>query len=131
MLKEDSNCKIPSSLVPTCPVCGGKMEINLRKDNYFVEDDYWEEHKNSYEHFINTNKNKKILFLELGAGFNTPGIIRYPFEDLTRKLKDAYLIRINDKYANIPSFISNKSLSINKDINKVLKGVNELYERKN
>jgi NAD-dependent SIR2 family protein deacetylase len=131
MLKEDSNCKIPSSLVPTCPVCGGKMEINLRKDNYFVEDDYWEEHKNSYEQFINTNKNKKILFLELGAGFNTPGIIRYPFEDLTRKLKDAYLIRINDKYANIPSFISNKSLSINKDINKVLKGVNELYERKN
>ena len=43
------------------------------------EDDYLEEHSNNYEKFINDNKNKKVLFLELGAGFNTPGIIRYPF----------------------------------------------------
>ena len=102
------------------------MEVNLRKDNFFVEDEYWEEHSNNYEKFIIDNKNKKILFLEFGAGFNTPGIIRYPFEDLTYKLSNAFLIRINDKYANIPNDIEDKAIGIKDDINEVIKGVSEV-----
>jgi NAD-dependent SIR2 family protein deacetylase len=125
MLTQDSNCKIPSSLVPKCPVCGGSMEVNLRKDNFFVEDDYWEEHNNSYEKFIKENKNKNILFLEFGAGFNTPGIIRYPFEDLTKKLAKAFLIRINDKFASVPSDIIEKSISIQDGINEVLENLGD------
>jgi NAD-dependent SIR2 family protein deacetylase len=120
MLKENKDTKIPTRLIPKCPVCGENMEVNLRKDNFFIEDDYWEEHNNSYEKFINENKNKKILFLELGAGFNTPGIIRYPFEELTYKLPHAFLIRINDKFANVPNDISEKSLSIEANINEVI-----------
>jgi NAD-dependent SIR2 family protein deacetylase len=120
MLKQDYNCKIPSSLVPKCPICSGPMEVNLRKDNFFVEDDYWEEHNNSYESFITKNKNKKILFLEFGAGFNTPGIIRYPFERLTYKLDNSFLIRINDKFASVPNNIKNKSLEVQGDINEVI-----------
>lgn len=72
MLNNNEGIKIPSNLVPKCPVCGENMEVNLRKDNFFVEDDYWKLHENSYEKFINDNKNKKILFIEIGAGFNTP-----------------------------------------------------------
>jgi NAD-dependent SIR2 family protein deacetylase len=130
MLTKDKDCHIPQDLVPKCPVCGKDMDINLRKNEYFVEDDYWDKHNNLYEEFIKNNKAKKILFLELGAGFNTPGIIRYPFEDLTSRLKDAYLIRINDKYAKTPVNIKDKSLSIQLDINKVIKGVSKLNERK-
>ena len=126
MLKKNNNIKIPSELVPKCPVCGETMEVNLRKDNFFVEDDYWKEHSNNCEKFINDNKNKKILFLELGVGFNTPGIIRYPFEELTYKLPNAFLIRINDKYANVPNDIEDKAIGIQDDINKVIKGVCEL-----
>ena len=126
MLKKNKNIKIPSELVPKCPVCGETMEVNLRKDNFFVEDDYWEEHSNNYEKFVNDNKDKKILFLELGVGFNTPGIIRYPFEELTYKLPNAFLIRINDKYANVPNDIEDKAIGIQDDINKVIKGVCEL-----
>lgn len=126
MLEKNEDIKIPSKLVPKCPVCGETMEVNLRKDNFFVEDDYWEEHSNNYEKFINNNKNKKLLFLEFGAGFNTPGIIRYPFEDLTYKLPDAFLIRVNDKYANIPNDIEDKAIGIQDDINKVVKGVSEV-----
>jgi NAD-dependent SIR2 family protein deacetylase len=125
MLKENVDVKIPSHLVPTCPVCGGAMEVNLRKDIFFVEDDYWEEHNTSYEDFLNENKNKKILFLELGAGFNTPGIIRYPFEELTKKLDNAFLVRINDKFANIPTELENKSIGIKDDINKVLESLGD------
>ena len=123
MLKEDKDCKIPSRLVPKCPVCGGNMEVNLRKDNFFVEDDCWCEHEKSFEKFINDNKKKKILFLELGSGFNTPGIIRYPFEELTYKLKNAFLIRINNKYAFVPNDIEDKALEVQDDIAKVIKGV--------
>lgn len=125
MLKEDKNCKIPTRLVPKCPVCGGNMEVNLRKDNFFVEDDYWYEHEKSFEKFINDNKKKKILFLELGSGFNTPGIIRYPFEELTYKLKDAYLIRVNDKYAFVPNDIKTKALEVQDDIAKVIKEIGD------
>jgi hypothetical protein len=100
------------------------MEVNLRKDNFFVEDEYWKNHQKLYENFIKENKNKKILFLELGAGFNTPGIIRFPFEELTKKLDNAFLIRINDKFADVPNYISNKAIGIESDINEVLKDVN-------
>ena len=126
MLEKNEDIKIPGELVPKCPVCGETMEVNLRKDNFFVEDDYWEEHSNNYEKFVNDNKDKKILFLELGVGFNTPGIIRYPFEELTYKLPNAFLIRINDKYANVPNDIEDKAIGIQDDINKVIKGVCEL-----
>jgi NAD-dependent SIR2 family protein deacetylase len=123
MLKENKGVKIPSKLVPVCPICGETMEVNLRKDNFFVEDDYWEKHNNYYEKFIEENKNKKILFLEFGVGFNTPGIIRYPFEELTYKLENAFLIRINDRFANIPNDIAEKGFGVQDDINEVINGI--------
>jgi NAD-dependent SIR2 family protein deacetylase len=125
MLEKDNDCKIPSSLIPKCPICGENMDVNLRKNNYFVEDNYWEEHNISYEKFINENQNKKILFIEFGAGFNTPGIIRYPFEELTRNIDNAFLIRINDMYASTPKDIKDKSLEIQEDINEVIKKIGD------
>jgi NAD-dependent SIR2 family protein deacetylase len=125
MLVHDYNSSIPSSLVPKCPICKEVMEVNLRKDNFFVEDNYWEEHNNAYLKFINENKDKKILFLEFGAGFNTPGIIRYPFESLTKNLDKAFLIRINDKFANIPNYINNKGFSVQADIFEVIEEVSK------
>jgi NAD-dependent SIR2 family protein deacetylase len=131
MLACDHSCKIPSKMVPKCPVCGGWMEVNLRKDCFFVEDDDWEEHRCAYEKFIHENKDKKVLFLEFGAGFNTPGIIRYPFESLTKNMKDAFLIRVNDKFADVPNYISEKSIGIQTDICEFLKMVGDFSEREN
>lgn len=125
MLKENNEIRVPEYLVPICPVCGGPMEVNLRKDEYFVEDDVWHKKEQAYEEFIEQNKEKKILFLELGAGFNTPGIIRFPFERLTYQLDNAFLIRINDKYAFVPTEIKEKSMSIEADINEVLKKISD------
>lgn len=123
LLQEDKECKIPTRLIPKCPMCGGKMEVNLRKDDFFVEDDNWYEHNLSFEKFINDHKDKKILFLELGAGFNTPSIIRYPFEALTYNLKEAYLIRINNQYAFVPNEIKEKALEVQDDIANVIKNL--------
>ncbi len=58
------------------------MEINIRKDDSFVEDSNWHQLHNAYKNFINNNIDKKLVLIELGVGFNTPGIIRFPFERL-------------------------------------------------
>jgi NAD-dependent SIR2 family protein deacetylase len=125
MLEKNEGVHIPSELVPTCPICHGKMEVNLRKDAFFVEDENWHIHEDAYEKFINDYKDKKIVLIELGAGFNTPGIIRYPFEELTNQLKKAFLIRINDKFANVPNDIQDKAVGVQADIHEVLESLEE------
>ena len=91
----DSDLKVPTNLVPICPVCGESMEPNLRKDGYFIQDNLWYKQNNLYEKFIDENKDKKVLLLEFGVGFNTPGIIRFPFEQMTSQNKNWKLIRFN------------------------------------
>lgn len=119
--KIDKDLKIPSKLVPKCPVCGEAMSVNLRCDDTFVEDDNWNKLADNYERFLSDNKNKKVLLLEFGVGFNTPGIIRYPFEQMTYHNEKFKLVRFNNKYANVSDEIKNQSLSITDDIDEILK----------
>lgn len=116
----DSNLKIPSELVPICPICGEKMEVNLRKDMYFVQDDNWYRQNKAYDNFIDSMKDKKVLLLELGVGFNTPTIIRFPFEQMTLQNKNWNLVRINKE--NIMTWIDmdHKAILIQDDIDNVV-----------
>lgn len=91
------------------------MEINIRKDSFFVEDENWHKQNNSYEKFINDNKNKKMLLIELGVGFNTPGIIRFPFEQFAYTNTSIILIRVNDKYNDIAYELQGKAFGIKED----------------
>lgn len=116
----DDELKIPSSLIPKCPVCGKNMSVNLRCDNTFVEDDNWYLMQSNYNNFVKENLNKNVLLLELGVGFNTPGIIRFPFEQMTFMNKNFKLIRFNNKYAMIPDEIKSKSISVIDDINEII-----------
>ena len=67
-------------MLPKCPKCGKIMDSHLRASQNFVEDSYWHQQCDAYVNFVNKNKDKKILVLEFGVGFNTPSIIRFPFE---------------------------------------------------
>ena len=120
MVHQQKEGKIPTTLIPVCPVCGEEMDTNLRKDNLFVEDEGWQEASKRYSDFIRENRNKKILFLELGVGFNTPGIIKYPFMRMTNTFKDAFYICINKGEAYLPDELKNKSLAIDGDIAKIV-----------
>ena len=93
--KTDEDLKVPSELVPKCPICGEEMDLNLRKDSYFVEDEEWHKQNKSYEEFIKKALNGKVLLLEFGIGFNTPIIIRFPFDELVKSYENAYLSRFN------------------------------------
>ena len=83
MVAEQTDMKIPSELIPKCPVCGTPMAMNLRCDITFVQDDGWYAASNRYDDFNRRHQNLHILFLELGVGTNTPVIIKNPFWRMT------------------------------------------------
>ena len=120
MLKETKDNKIPSYLIPKCPICGKEMTTNLRCDDKFVEDDGWQKAAKNYQNFLEDNKNKKILFLELGVGWNTPVIIKYPFIRMTYQFNNAYYACINKGDNYVPDEIKSKSLIVNEDIKQII-----------
>ena len=123
MRKEEKNMTIPSALVPRCPVCGEPMTMNLRCDATFVEDAGWHAACRRYEKFIEKYREKKILFLELGVGSNTPGIIKYPFWRLTAENKRAFYACVNLENAYAPAEIAGRSLCLRAGIGEVISSI--------
>lgn len=119
-VNETVDCKIPSDLVPKCPVCGGEMEINVRKDNFFVEDEKWHEMHDNYAAFLNKIQDKKVVFLEIGVGYNTPVIIRFPFERMTLANPNATLIRLNLDYPQATRENEDKTISFDENVEEIL-----------
>ncbi|WP_419873424.1 Sir2 silent information regulator family NAD-dependent deacetylase [Candidatus Pristimantibacillus sp. PTI5] len=120
MIEKTVDCKIPSELVPQCPVCGGKMDPNLRSNQYFVQDENWYERDASYKDFLLDAEGKKIVLLELGVGFNTPGIIRYPFERLNYHNENAILIRLNKDHPVGMEENKDKTMAFTEDMREVV-----------
>ena len=116
---------VPSELVPRCPVCRKPMTMNLRCDDTFVEDEGWKRAASRYEDFLNKNKDGRIVFLELGVGGNTPGIIKYPFWKMTYANPKAAYICINKGEAALPQEIEKQSICVNNDIWEVLQNLDE------
>lgn len=113
--------KIPKEMIPYCPVCHKPMAMNLRADETFVEDEGWHKAADRYQEFLNCHRKEKVLFLELGVGYNTPGIIKYSFWRMVHEWKNADYICINAKEAYAPEKIRDRSICIQADIGEVLK----------
>ena len=121
MVKRQKDMKVPTELLPVCPHCGKPLTMNLRCDDTFVEDEGWHRAAERYENFLRTREGQKILFLELGVGYNTPVIIKYPFWQMTAKNPNAIYACINQGETYAPKEIQRKSICINEDIGNVLK----------
>lgn len=120
MVDEQKNMKIPSVLIPYCPVCGRPMTTNLRCDNSFIQDEGWNSACDRYEKFLKNNGNKKIVYFELGVGGNTPVIIKYPFRRFVGGNPNSTYVCINLGGASCPPQIEGRSICINADIGEVL-----------
>lgn len=120
MMDRQRDMRIPSELIPACPHCGRPMTLNLRSDDSFVEDEGWHRAAERYENFLRTRAGQRILFLELGVGYNTPVIIKYPFWQMTAKNPAAVYACINKGQAICPNEIENRSLCIDADIGNTL-----------
>ena len=120
MLKQQKDMKIPTELLPVCPHCGKPLTMNLRSDDKFVEDEGWHRAAERYENFLRTREGQKILFLELGVGYNTPVIIKYPFWQMTAKNPNATYACINQGQAVCPQEIEQQSICIDADVGYVV-----------
>ena len=126
MVKRQEDMKAPTELLPVCPHCGKPMTMNLRSDNKFVEDEGWHRAAERYENFLRTREEQKILFLELGVGYNTPIIIKYPFWQMTAKNPNATYVCINQGQAVCPQEIQQQSICINADIGSTLQSLSQM-----
>ena len=111
---------IPTELVPRCPRCGEPLTTNLRCDDSFVEDEGWHAAASRYADFQRRHAGIRTLYLELGVGGNTPGIIKYPFWQATAKNPQATYACVNFGEACAPSTIEHQSILINGDVGEVL-----------
>ena len=120
MVKEQKDRRVPTALLPRCPVCGAPMAMNLRSDMSFVEDEGWHAAADRYAAFIRRHGTERLLFLELGVGGNTPSIIKYPFWRMTAQWPQAFYVCINRDEAFCPPEIAGRALCIDRDIGEVL-----------
>ncbi|MFG6330271.1 MAG: Sir2 silent information regulator family NAD-dependent deacetylase [Lachnospiraceae bacterium] len=120
MVARQADMKIPAGLIPHCPVCGKPMTMNLRADDTFVQDKGWYQAGERYSDFIRRHKGLPVLFLELGVGMNTPGIIKYPFWRMTAANPRAVYACVNHGEAVCPQEIEGQSVCIDGDIGEVL-----------
>ena len=120
MTEQQKDMRIPTALIPKCPVCGAPMTMNLRCDNSFVQDAGWYQAASRYEDFILCHSNSHILFLELGVGMNTPVIIKYPFWQMTAQNPKAVYACVNIRDGACPTEILRQSVCIAGDIGTVI-----------
>lgn len=120
MLEAQENLRVPAELVPRCPVCGAPMEMNLRADDRFVQDEGWYRAAGRYQDFVRRHKNASTLYLELGVGLNTPGIIKFNFWQQVAENPRAKYLCISKTDAYAPREIADRSLCWNADIAQIL-----------
>ena len=120
MMEQQADMQIPSRLLPVCPHCGKPLTMNLRSDNRFVEDSGWHMAAKRYRRFLEEEQTGHILYLELGVGYNTPGIIKYPFWKLTAQNPKAIYACVNSGEAVCPAEIKRQSICIDGDIGATL-----------
>ena len=123
MIERQRDMRVPTELIPRCPVCGKPMTVNLRCDNTFVEDTGWHKAYKRYSDFLTKYAHKRILLLELGVGGNTPVIIKYPFWRLAMQNSKATYACINMGEAFCPKEIEKQSICIDCDIKEVLENL--------
>ena len=125
MVERQSDMRIPSELIPKCPNCGKPLTMNLRSDDKFVEDEGWDRAAERYNQFLRTRKGR-ILYLELGVGYNTPGIIKFPFWQMTAKNPDATYACVNYGETMFPEEIQEQAISIDSDIGQVIEDIGNM-----
>ena len=116
---------VPTELIPRCPHCGAEAFPWVRGYGNFLQGKKYDGEYQKISEYIQRNRDKKILFLELGVGRMTPMFIQEPFWNLTLSLPKARYIAVNDRYDFLPKEIEDRGMVIVGDIARVLKDAAE------
>ena len=112
---------VPSGLLPVCPNCGRPLTMNLRSDDRFVEDAGWHQAAAEYEKWVTARQGKKVVWLEIGVGYNTPGIIKYNFWQQVYQYGRAVYACLNSEEQPVPEEIRDRSVMISGDSDRVIR----------
>ena len=115
--------RVPHEMIPVCPDDGGPVSMNLRVDDTFVEDAGWHAAARRYAEFLRAKDGKRVLFLELGVGGNTPMIIKYPFWAMAAENPRAVYACLNHRQSVCPEEIKLRSICLDGDCGDILKGL--------
>ncbi len=130
ILSHSHHLTVDPVYVPGCPVCGGNMDVHVRKNGFFVQDEHWNHAAERYEKFMARYAGKdRVVLLELGVGFNTPAIIRYPFEQITYRNPNATLIRLNSDYPHGPQETAARTIAFTENMEEVIRELLPAPER--
>lgn len=121
MAEQQRDMKIPAALVPRCPHCGAPAVMNLRCDDTFVEDAGWHAAAQRYVDFLKLHAKGRVLFLELGVGYNTPGIIKYPFWRMTLENPNAVYACVNHGEVFVPPQLEGQAIAVDGDIAQIVR----------
>lgn len=128
ILKHSHDLTVDSKYLPVCPVCGGNMDVHVRKNGFFVQDEAWEKAAERYEQFMQRYADHgNVVLLELGVGFNTPAIIRYPFEQVTYRNPNATLVRLNSEYPHGFEETASRTISFTENMEQVITTLTPLH----
>ncbi len=125
MHEQEKDMKVPTELIPHCPKCGAEMDFNLFWDDTFVRDEGWHIAHDRYEDYLKSHRQGKVLYLELGVGFNSPGVIKIPFWQMAAQNTDAVLASVNLINPCYPEILKDRSIVISHDIDEVIKELKE------
>ena len=112
---------VPTDLLPKCPNCGRPLTMNLRSDSRFVEDTGWQEAAVAYEAWLTAHQHQKVVYLEIGVGYNTPGIIKYNFWQQVYQNPNAVYACLNMEETRIPKEIADRSILISGDSDQIIR----------
>lgn len=125
ILAHTHDMTVDSEYIPSCPVCGGNMDVHVRKNQFFVQDKEWTMAADRYERFMKQYADKgNVVLIELGVGFNTPAIIRFPFEQVTYRNPQATLVRLNAEYPSGPQETASRTIAFTEPMDEVLNSLN-------
>lgn len=121
ILAHSHDLTVDSRYLPQCPVCGGRMDVHVRKNSYFVQDEAWHRAAQRYEEFIARYADKsRLVMIELGIGYNTPAIIRYPFERVAFRNPHATIIRLNSEHPHGPAETASRTIAFTENMGRVI-----------
>ncbi len=125
MVEQQHDLRVPSGLLPYCPVCGRPMSMNLRADDTFVQDAGWDAAADRYAAYRRERSGGRIVYLEVGVGQNTPGIIKYPFWQAVATNPQATYAQLNLGEARVPAVLAGRSITVDADAGRALAALRE------
>ena len=97
-----------------CPHCKAPLTGNTLKAETYIEEGYLPRWKD-YMKWQTGTINRSLVILELGEGFSTPTVMRWPFEKIIYFNQKSKLYRVNESFYQLPKEAQERGVSVHEN----------------